>query len=118
MLKTEIKQIECKTATNNLLEKYHLIIDDINFCNGKGYIQLTQKEYLEGKIELEQDLKQEFPSLNINNQITGRYLGDSNSSLYPIFVKIMIQIDEETLRMYGQPYFKLNPDKIIGGQLN
>jgi len=46
-----------------------------------------------------------------------RTLDDGNSSFYS-FGSRLLNTDEILYREYGQGYYKINPDKLKGGQIN
>jgi hypothetical protein len=77
------------------------IENEIEFINGKGYIQ-QDFELVE---ELKKDLCELFDN-KYNFQILGRVLDDNNNKLYKNWTRLMC-IDKEG-KEWGQPYYSRN----------
>ena len=84
------------------------------FANGGGYFQLTKKQVDHFMKELRILIKDWDSKLvkTFDKQprgIIGRYLDDSNTPIYYLW-GLLLQIDSSN-RLWGQPYYALNPHK-------
>lgn len=94
-------------------------IDDTNFSNGGGYIKLTAAAVAAYEAEVLAEVARRYPDLAnkpLRSYGVGRTLCDSDSPLYSA-VSLLSQIDNQN-RLWGQPYFALNPTKGEQSQLH
>ena len=89
--------------------------DDVSFGNGHGYIQHDYKIVLRARERFYELACQEISSLKkytIDSYMFGRYLSDSNTPLYRLYSRIVLCINDNLWREYGQPYFAFNPEAV------
>jgi hypothetical protein len=94
--------------------------DDCRFSNGHGFIQHDRNVYNKVVSEFYSAACLFHTGLGkfaYNSYGFWRTLDDTNSLFYRFGFRLL-NIDETTMREYGQPYYKNNPDKITGGCLN
>jgi hypothetical protein len=89
--------------------------DTSDFVNGHGYVQHSQSDLLKARSMLV-DLACEYVysklyECDIRSYTFGRYLNDNNYHLYNLYYRIVLCIDDNTWREYGQPFYALHPDK-------
>lgn len=79
------------------------------FSNGKGYLPVDEKKFNLAKDKL-MLLATEITGKDFQGNlhgIIGRYLDDSGSPAYSLLYRM--QCVDNKFRMWGQPYFALNP---------
>lgn len=89
--------------------------DDISFTNGHGYIQHSKKVLERARAEMT-DLacKHSFSDIykyDIHSYAFGRYLEDSDMPLYKLYIRIVLCVDDNTWREYGQTYYANHSDE-------
>ncbi|MGI9569273.1 MAG: hypothetical protein ACR2PH_05940 [Desulfobulbia bacterium] len=95
--------------------------DRISFANGSGFIQHDKdtfdsvvRRFTSAAYRYHKGLEARYV---YNTYGFWRTLEDTNSPFYS-FGQRLLNTDEDTYREYGQPYYKLNPTEIRGGQVN
>ena len=91
-------------------EIYELLGGDVDphscdFANGDGYYQLTERNYLKS-LKLVAKLKK-LAGVPEDYSITSRFCYENEHTLST--GALIACIDHDTLRRYGQPYYKLHP---------
>lgn len=94
--------------------------DHWRFKNGTGYIQHSRKTYdhvVKEFTKLACQFHKGLSEYPYNSYRFWRYLND-NESIFYSYGQRLTNIDEATLREYGQGYYKIHPGEITGGQIN
>lgn len=101
--------LDLKTAITNLLggRDSDICPNSSSFANGDGYYQLSEENYQSALCLI--DTLKELAGMPTNYSITSVYCRD-NDITCSIGV-LMSCIDETTLRRYGQPYYRIHPNK-------
>ena len=114
-----IKEIKEITADLPKLPK------DCSFANGEGYIQHSKSKVEEARAKLFKLARANHKTLLsvpagevLNSYYFARVLDDSDSPLYPVYIRLVQCINNDTYREYGQPYFASYPEEATGKCLN
>lgn len=94
--------------------------DGCEFTNGGGYIQHTRDIYEKVTADFYGLACQYHKGLEqypCNSYAFWRTLDDSGSPFYG-YGHRLLNINEKTFREYGQGYYRANPEKCKGGQIN
>ena len=90
------------------------------FANGKGWIQHTEDTYRKVWTAFYKLACREHDGIEeyaINSYGFARTLDDGGSPLYAYYMRY-VNTNPETLREYGQMYYRLHPEEVTGKQLN
>lgn len=109
-------------ARERLLDEIDAIENDLpkkdessNFVNGHGYIQHDSVSIIRARTRmLELACKYVFSDIykfHFRDYVFGRYLDDNSLPLYRLYVRIVLCIDDNTWREYGQPYYAFHPEQ-------
>lgn len=118
----EFRTVEEAQSREHLLDKIDAIESELplpdtstDFANGYGYIQHQGSKLLRARaslIKLAQEYAfSEIAQYPIKSNAFSRYLDDSATPLYKLYCRIVLCVDDNTWREYGQAYYAHNPEK-------
>lgn len=105
-------------SISSILPEY---INTTSFANGHGYIQHNPKSVIRARNMLYELACEEFSSISqyeIKKYGFLRTIQDNNSPLTKLYSRLILCMDENLWREYGQGYFTNHPEKVEDVCLN
>lgn len=118
----EFRTVEEAQSREHLLDKIDAIESELplpdtstDFANGYGYIQHQESKLLRARVALielaQKYVFSEIDQYPIKGHVFSRYVDDTCAPLARLHERIVLCVDDNTWREYGQSYYAYHPEE-------